>query len=150
MALLIVWLFSAVVCGGARGQETPSPHRFDGNGSFSNFPDCCHGAVGECLSFLNPFGLFMVFLNKVTKILCGIFCSLGPVQLDVLHQHCGCLQFCCLFWNWPWPHPMVHSGWALQPGPPACCHCSCWFLQLVCQFFSGHVLPVCWGKTAFI
>lgn len=38
-----------VVCGGAYGQETPSPHWSDGNGRFSSFSNRGHGIVGKCL-----------------------------------------------------------------------------------------------------
>lgn len=122
--------FYAVVCGGAYGQETTSAHWFDGNGSFISFSHGCHAALGKCLRspLLNP----LCLSSKVTKKFFGLPHFSGPAQMDVLCQHCGHFQFCSLFWNWPWPHPLVYCGWALQPGAAACCHCSCWFLQLVC------------------
>lgn len=38
----------AAVYRGACGQETPSPHWFDGDGSFGRVSNRCHGVVGEC------------------------------------------------------------------------------------------------------
>lgn len=103
-------------------------------------PRLCLGPTGPLSNYA------LVFWNKVRDRQCGLLYSSGPAQMDVLYQHCGHLQFCSLFWDWPRPHSLVHRGRALQPGAPACCHRRCWFLKLVGQLFSRNVLPVCWGK----
>lgn len=148
LATLYFLFFWEAVCGGAHGQKTSSTHWFDGDGRFSSVSYCCHGVAGKFLwsSLLNQ-----SVLNKAPKVLCvSVLRRSGAAQMDVLHQHCGHLQLRSLLWNRPRPHPLVHCGRALQPGAPACCHCSCRFLQLVCQLLSGNVLPVCWGERSLV
>lgn len=61
----------AAVCGGACGQETPSPHWFDGNGGFSSFSNGCHGVVGKVfeIAWNHPW----VFSDEILKV-CVVRC----------------------------------------------------------------------------